>query len=186
MILQVALAAFLVTQVEGVLQAGRDAPAPTRTRYVAPQFPLMARQASPPLMGVVVLEVTLDTDGRPVDIRVLYGIPLLDAAAIDAVKEWRYAPTVVDGAARRVVLREVVDLFPDAMAATRYFATVVESGRAQKALRVIAANRLAASGRTPKKFVVEALQKASEDPDPDIKAAAARALDTLASTGKTQ
>jgi protein TonB len=41
--------------------------------------------------GVVVLEAVIDADGAVRDARVLRGVsPLLDAAALDAVRRWRY------------------------------------------------------------------------------------------------
>ena len=36
-------------------------------------------------------------DGRVTDVKVLRSIPLLDAAAIDAVKQWTYTPTTLNG-----------------------------------------------------------------------------------------
>jgi hypothetical protein len=129
-------------------------------------------------MGVVILEVTLGEDGHPTDIENLYGLPLLDKAAIDAVIQWRYRPTLVNGVARRVVLREVVDLFPDAEAARQYFAGVVQDPKEQKVLRVIAADRLGKDKRHHR-FATDALRKAASDADPEVSAAAARALQAL-------
>ncbi|HEU0092717.1 MAG TPA: energy transducer TonB [Vicinamibacteria bacterium] len=82
---------------------------------VAPEYPAIAAHVVPaPIVGVIIFEVTLAEDGHPTDIKVLHGVPLLDKAAIDAVIAWRYKPTLVNDDPRRVVLREVVDMFPDA------------------------------------------------------------------------
>ena len=45
---------------------------------------------------MVVLEIRIGTDGAVTDVKVLRSVPLLDQAAIDAVKQWRYAPTVIN------------------------------------------------------------------------------------------
>jgi protein TonB len=45
--------------------------------------------------GIVILEVTVDVDGAVKDTRVLRGIPMLDAAALEAVRQWRYEPTII-------------------------------------------------------------------------------------------
>jgi protein TonB len=49
------------------------------------------------VQGVVTLEATIGPDGRVQDARVLRSIPLLDQAALDAVKQWEFTPTLVDG-----------------------------------------------------------------------------------------
>ena len=47
--------------------------------------------------GTVILEATVDEQGRVTDVRVLRSIILLDQAAIKAVKQWRYQPLVLNG-----------------------------------------------------------------------------------------
>jgi TonB family protein len=47
--------------------------------------------------GAVVAEILVDESGIVVDARVLRSIPPLDDAALKAVREWRYDPTIVDG-----------------------------------------------------------------------------------------
>jgi TonB family protein len=54
---------------------------------------------------VVVLEIRIDSTGRVSDdVRVLKPVPLLDEAAISAVKQWRYEPTQLNGVAVPVIL----------------------------------------------------------------------------------
>lgn len=163
---------------EGFVRVGRDVPMPERVQYVEPIYPPIAGQAAPRVMGVIILEVGLSEDGRPIDIKVLYGLPLLDEAAIEAVKQWRYKATFVNGKSTRVIFREVIDMFPDANARAKYFADVVQNKKEQKALRVIAAGRLRTS-TLRHKFILEALRKATADPDSDVSAAATRALQAL-------
>jgi periplasmic protein TonB len=60
-----------------------------------PTYPPIARQAR--VQGAVVLEATISKDGSVVDLRVISGNPLLNEAAIDAVRQWRYKPTLLNG-----------------------------------------------------------------------------------------
>jgi protein TonB len=62
---------------------------PVAIETAAPTYPDLARRAH--VEGVVVLEAIIGTDGAVRDVRVLRGVsPLLDPAALDAVKRWRY------------------------------------------------------------------------------------------------
>jgi protein TonB len=62
---------------------------------VTPQYPPEAGRAR--LEGAVVLLAVIGTDGSVKDVRVESGLPILAQAAIDAVKQWRYKPYMVDG-----------------------------------------------------------------------------------------
>jgi periplasmic protein TonB len=64
-------------------------------RDVTPQYPTEAGRAR--LEGTVVLMAVIDKDGSVKDVRVESGLPILAQAAIDAVKQWRYKPYLVDG-----------------------------------------------------------------------------------------
>ena len=70
-----------------------------RTRSTPPDYPQNA--IAQHIGGSVTLEYTVDTHGEPRDIHVVEATPpgVFDQAAINAVKRWRYAPMVVDGAA---------------------------------------------------------------------------------------
>jgi protein TonB len=57
---------------------------------VEPKYPEIARRAR--IQGTVVLEVVIAKDGTVSDARVVRSAPLLDDAAISALKEWKYAP----------------------------------------------------------------------------------------------
>lgn len=60
-----------------------------------PVYPEIARIAH--VEGTVVLEAIVDPTGRVGHLRVVRSIPLLDAAALDAVRQWRYTPSVLNG-----------------------------------------------------------------------------------------
>ena len=62
---------------------------------LAPQYPPEAGRAR--IEGVVVLMAVIGTDGTVKDVRVESGLPIFAQAAIDAVKQWRYKPYLVDG-----------------------------------------------------------------------------------------
>lgn len=74
---------------------GGDIRAPSRVHHATPVYPPIARQAG--VQGLVILQAVIDTDGRVTDVRVLRSLPLLDQAAIDAVRQWRYTPTLLNG-----------------------------------------------------------------------------------------
>lgn len=69
--------------------------APRKIVDVRPVYPEIARQAK--REGTVVVEAVLDTAGRVTQLRVIQSVPLLDQAAVDAVRQWRYTPTMLGG-----------------------------------------------------------------------------------------
>ena len=65
-------------------------------------YPSSARSARVP--GVVVIEATIDPDGRVENATVLRSVPLLDQAALDAVRQWEFKPQLLNGTAIPVVV----------------------------------------------------------------------------------
>jgi TonB family protein len=61
-----------------------------------PEYPQAAREAG--AKGIVELVATIGTDGRVKAVKVVHGPPMLQEAASDAVMQWRYRPTMLDGA----------------------------------------------------------------------------------------
>lgn len=74
---------------------------PRLIKRVEPLYPEIARQAR--VQGIVILEATTDIYGRVENVKVLRSVPLLDGAAVDAVRQWVYEPMVVNGRPRAVV-----------------------------------------------------------------------------------
>ena len=68
---------------------------PAKIVNVNPVYPPEAREAR--VQGVVILEATISRTGEVSDVEVLRSEPLLDEAAVAAVRQWRYEPTLVDG-----------------------------------------------------------------------------------------
>jgi protein TonB len=89
------------------LRAGGKIPPPTKIRDVRPVYPDIAQRAR--VQGVVILEATIDPTGKIADLRVLRSIPLLDQAALDAVRQWEYEPTHLNGIAVPVIMTVTVN-----------------------------------------------------------------------------
>jgi protein TonB len=85
---------------------GGELKAPALVKRVEPEYPLLAVRAQ--VQGVVILEAVVDREGRVEDVRVLRSIPLLERAAIDAVRQWRYSPLLLNGKPERFVLTVTV------------------------------------------------------------------------------
>jgi periplasmic protein TonB len=75
---------------------------PQKTRDVQPVYPPMAQAAR--VQGIVIIEATLGADGRVMNARVLRSVPLLDNAALDAVRQWEFTPTLLNGVPVPVVM----------------------------------------------------------------------------------
>jgi protein TonB len=74
---------------------------------VSPAYPEMALQAR--VQGIVILETTIGPRGDVTAVRVLRGVPLLDQSAIDAVKQWIYEPTLLNGVPVPVIMTVTVN-----------------------------------------------------------------------------
>lgn len=79
----------------GVYRIGGSLAPPARSDV--PQYPPEAAAAG--IKGSVLAEIVIDGDGSVADARVVRSVPLLDEAALKAVRNWRFTPTVVNGQA---------------------------------------------------------------------------------------
>jgi protein TonB len=86
----------------GPVRVGGNVREPRVVRVVPPVFPKLALQAR--VTGTVVLEAIVNEKGLVEQIKVVSGHPLLVEAAIDAVKQWEYEPTQLDGVPTAVIL----------------------------------------------------------------------------------
>ena len=64
-------------------------------RKVKPTYPPLARQAR--IQGAVLLQAEISKDGTIQNLRLISGHPMLTSAAIEAVKQWRYKPYILNG-----------------------------------------------------------------------------------------
>jgi len=101
------------------IRAVGDIKPPKLVKTVKPIYPKVARQAR--VEGTVIVEAKTDEQGNVVDTRVLRSIPILDQAAIDCVKQWKYEPMVVDGKPRQVLFTVTVRFILDEAGAINKF-----------------------------------------------------------------
>jgi protein TonB len=92
---------------KGPVRVGGQIKEPTKVKNVPPAYPDIAKQAR--VQGVVVLEAVISPSGDVTNVRVLRGVPLLNDAAVTAVREWRYTPTLLNGQPVSVVMTVTVN-----------------------------------------------------------------------------
>ncbi len=91
----------------GPMRVGGDIQEPEKIVHVNPEYPELARRDR--LDGFVMLQATIDKQGNVTDLEVLRGLGLgLDAAAQDAVRQWKYTPTFYNGRPVEVILTVTV------------------------------------------------------------------------------
>jgi protein TonB len=74
----------------------RDYDRPPRLiRQTKPQYPHEAFVKK--IEGVVVVEILIDANGRVARVRIVQSVPLLDAAALEAVRQWAFEPAIKQG-----------------------------------------------------------------------------------------
>jgi periplasmic protein TonB len=88
-------------------RVGGQVKEPKKLKHVAPEYPLLAQEAR--VQGVVILEVQVSPHGRVTSASVVRSVPLLDQAALDAVRQWVYTPTLVDGVPVPVIVTVTVN-----------------------------------------------------------------------------
>jgi periplasmic protein TonB len=79
---------------------------PRLITQVEAQYPPLAKQAR--IQGDVLIDAIIDTEGNVSSARVISGNPLLIQAALDAVRHWKYEPTLLNGLPVAVELQAVV------------------------------------------------------------------------------
>jgi periplasmic protein TonB len=66
-----------------------------KTHTVNPKYPREARDKG--IQGEVILQATIDTKGNITNLNAVRGDPILADASIEAVKQWRYKPYILNG-----------------------------------------------------------------------------------------
>jgi TonB family protein len=89
------------------LRVGGQIKPPTKIKDVKPVYPAIAQSAR--ISGAVVIEATIGEDGKVIDAKVVRSIPVLDQAALDAVRQWEYTPTLLNGAPVPVVVTVTIN-----------------------------------------------------------------------------
>jgi len=90
-----------VVRVGGVIRE------PKKVKDVAPVYPNIAMAAK--IQGVVILECQLSPQGRVESVKVLRSMPTLDEPAVEAVRQWVYTPTLINGVPVSVVMTVTVN-----------------------------------------------------------------------------
>jgi protein TonB len=78
-----------------ILRVGSTLKAPRQTYSVQPDYPVLAKQER--IWGTVVVDAVIDEHGNVVQAHVVTGHPLLIRAALNAVLQWKYEPTLLNG-----------------------------------------------------------------------------------------
>jgi periplasmic protein TonB len=79
---------------------------PERIHYVPPIYPPIARASG--IHGTVILEAVIGIDGAVREVRALRPAPFLEAAAVEAVQQWLFTPTLLNGEPVPVVMTVTV------------------------------------------------------------------------------
>lgn len=88
------------------LRPGGIIRAPQKIHHVAPTYPAIAQSAR--VSGVVILDALIAEDGSVRDVKVLRSVPLLETAAVEAVRQWRFTPTLLNGLPVQVIMTVTV------------------------------------------------------------------------------
>jgi protein TonB len=80
---------------------------PQKLVDVPPPYPPAARTAR--IEGVVIIEATIDTSGNVVAARALKSAPFLEQAALEAVRQWKFTPTLLNGVPVPVIMTVTVN-----------------------------------------------------------------------------
>lgn len=88
------------------IRVGGQIKAPTQISKVQPVYPADALAAR--VQGIVILEAIIGVDGRVTDAKVLRSVPLLDEAAVNAVRQWVYTPTLLNGVPAPIIMTVTV------------------------------------------------------------------------------
>ena len=86
---------------------GGQIQAPVKIKDVKPVYPPDARAAG--VKGLVILEATIGVDGRVADAKVLRSVAGLDEAAVGAVRQWEFTPTLLNGVPTPIVMSVTVN-----------------------------------------------------------------------------
>jgi protein TonB len=90
-----------------VVRIGGQIAQPKLIRQVKPVYPDLAVQSR--VSALVILEAEVDTRGYVKSVKVLRGHPLFDESAIEAVKQWRYQPLLLNGEPTGFILTVTVN-----------------------------------------------------------------------------
>lgn len=79
---------------------------PIKVAHARPVYPLEAQDSK--VEGIVIVEAVIDCEGNVADAKVLRGVPLLNDAAVESVRKWKYNPTLLNGVPVPVIMTVTV------------------------------------------------------------------------------
>jgi len=88
------------------VRVGGDIKEPKKIKDVKPVYPEAAKSAG--VQGMVIIETQIAKDGSVNAAKVLRSVPELDRAAIEAVMQWKYTPTLLNGEPVEVIMTVMV------------------------------------------------------------------------------
>ncbi len=137
---------------QDAVRVGGTIKPPTKIVNVKPVYPEVARTAR--VQGVVICEALIGADGKVTDAHILRSIPLLDEAALDAVRQWEFTVTQLNGNPVPVIMTTTVNFTLDG--GTPGLGMPVRDGAMQQAAAIAeqyaAAREAAAAGGLPVKY----------------------------------
>jgi len=84
------------------VRVGGDVHEPRKVLDAVPVYPELAANAR--VEGLVIIEATIDARGRVVNASILRGVPMLNEAALEAVRKWVYTPTLLNGVPTPIIM----------------------------------------------------------------------------------
>ena len=99
------------------VHVGGKVKAPTKIKDVKPVYPAIAQSAH--VAGAVAIEATIGPDGKVIDAKVVRSIPLLNQAALDAVRRWEYTPTLLNGVSVPVLVTVTINFTRESVSGPR-------------------------------------------------------------------
>ena len=93
------------------VRVGHGVKAPRLILGPQPVYPILARQAR--ISGAVVIDAVIDTRGNIVEMRTVSGHPILALAAMEALRHWKYEPTILGGEAIPIELLVTLTFVPN-------------------------------------------------------------------------
>ena len=88
------------------MRIGGQIKEPTLVHRVAPEYPLLGLASQ--IEGVVILEAIVDEEGKVERVKVLRSAGIFDAPALEAVRQWRYSPVILNDRPEKFILTVVV------------------------------------------------------------------------------
>jgi protein TonB len=88
------------------VRVGGNIKPPKKIKDVKPTYPAIAQSAR--VQGIVIIEATIGPTGKVTDAKVLRSQPLLDQAALAAVRQWEFTPTLLNGVPVPVIMTVTV------------------------------------------------------------------------------